>query len=161
MNSLKNDTSSWNTVLNGFFGLKKKTKTMVTSDKKWSVNLQYYDFLFALLHIKFVMSIRQEIRIHKMPQTLIFKITLWKCSLSFCSTGEVTVFVLFSLKEDSTVARSAIFSTPSTSLPEAIFFSPPGHNQLPLESLGLSSTGVVVSTHWAQLLRLGLVLVRD
>ena len=75
--------------------------------------------------------------------------------------GEFTMFVLFSSKENSTVARSAIFSTPSTSLPEAIFFSPAGHNQLPLESLDLSSTGVVVSTHWDQLLRLGLVLVRD
>ena len=93
------------------------------------------------------------------------KITLnmqfWKCSQNFCSTGEVTVFVLFSSKEDSTVARSAIFSTPSTSLPEAIFYSPADHNQLPLETLGLKSTGVGVSTHWAQLLRLGLVLVRD
>ena len=61
--------------------------------------------------------------------------------------GEFTMFVLFSSKENSTVARSAIFSTPSTSLPEAIFFSPPDHNQLPLETLDLSSTGVVVSTH--------------
>ena len=68
MNSLKNDTSSWNTVLKWILRVEKKPKTMVTSVKKWSVNLQYYDFLFALLHIKFVMSIRQETRIHKMPQ---------------------------------------------------------------------------------------------